>query len=169
MNEKQRVLVLGASGYIGQNLIPELIKQGYQVTAAARRVDWMLSQGWQDTQCVYVDLQDPETLKDVMKEIDIVYFLVHSMADHANLIERERTAARHVQQALDQSNVKHVIYLSSLQHGHSYSQHLISRRLTGRFYVRVRCQSQRSAQQSSLAQDRRLLRSCVIWFTTSLS
>ncbi|EPC7688090.1 DUF2867 domain-containing protein [Providencia stuartii] len=131
MNEKQRVLVLGASGYIGQNLIPELIKQGYQVTAAARRVDWMLSQGWQDTQCVYVDLQDPETLKDVMKEIDIVYFLVHSMADHANLIERERTAARHVQQALDQSNVKHVIYLSSLQHGHSYSQHLISRRLTG--------------------------------------
>lgn len=131
MNEKQRVLVLGASGYIGQNLIPELIKQGHQVTAAARRVDWMLSQGWQDAQCIYVDLQDPDTLKGIMKDIDIVYFLVHSMADQANLIERERAAAGHVQQALNDSDVKHVIYLSSLQHGHSYSQHLISRRLTG--------------------------------------
>lgn len=131
MNEKQRVLVLGASGYIGQNLIPELIKQGHQVIAAARRVDWMLSQGWQDAQCIYVDLQDPDTLEGTMKDIDIVYFLVHSMADQANLIERERAAARHVQQALNDSNVKHVIYLSSLQHGHSYSQHLISRRLTG--------------------------------------
>lgn len=131
MNEKQRVLVLGASGYIGQNLIPELIKQGHQVTAAARRVDWMLSQGWQDAQCIYVDLQDPDTLEGTMKDIDIVYFLVHSMADQANLIERERAAAGHVQQALNDSDVKHVIYLSSLQHGHSYSQHLISRRLTG--------------------------------------
>ncbi|MCW2258305.1 uncharacterized protein YbjT (DUF2867 family) [Providencia alcalifaciens] len=131
MNEKQRVLVLGASGYIGQNLIPELIKQGHQVTAAARRVDWMLSQGWQDAKCIYVDLQDPDTLAGTMKDIDIVYFLVHSMADQANLIERERAAARHVQQALNDSDVKHVVYLSSLQHGHSYSQHLISRRLTG--------------------------------------
>ncbi len=54
MTDKQRVLVLGASGYIGQNLIPKLIEQGYDVTAGARRVDWMLSQGWQDTQCIYV-------------------------------------------------------------------------------------------------------------------
>lgn len=131
MTEKQRVLVLGASGYIGQNLIPQLIEQGYDVTAAARRVDWMLSQGWQDTRCIFVDLHDPETLQDVMKEIDIVYFLVHSMADQANLIERERAAARNVQQALEGSSVKHVIYLSALQHGHTYSPHLIARRLTG--------------------------------------
>lgn len=131
MVDQQRVLVLGASGYIGQNLIPKLINEGHEVTAAARRIDWMLSQGWQDARCVYVDLHDPETLKDVMNEIDIVYFLVHSMADQANLIERERTAARNVQQALDSSNVKQVIYLSALQHGHSYSPHLIARKLTG--------------------------------------
>ncbi len=46
------------------------------------------------------DLHDPETLKGVMEGIDIVYFLVHSMADQANLVERERAAARNVQQAL---------------------------------------------------------------------
>ncbi len=116
MTDKQRVLVLGASGYIGQNLIPQLIEQGYDVIAGARRVDWMLSQGWHDTQCIYVDLHDPETLKGVMEDIDIVYFLVHSMADQANLVERERAAARNVQQALEGSNVKHIIYLSALQH-----------------------------------------------------
>lgn len=136
------------------------------MTAAARRVDWMLSQGWQDTQCIYVDLQDPETLNDIMQEIDIVYFLVHSMADQANLIERERTAARHVQQALDESNVKHVIYLSSLQHGHSYSQHLISRRLTGEICAKAKCLSPKFARLSLLVRVPPPLKSCVIWFTT---
>ncbi|UBX48028.1 SDR family oxidoreductase [Providencia alcalifaciens] len=131
MTGKQRVLVLGASGYIGQNLIPKLLEEGHKVTAAARRVDWMLSQGWSDTRCIYVDLHQPETLKNIMDEVDIVYFLVHSMADQANLIEREREAARNVQNALQGSNVKQVIYLSALQHGHTYSPHLIARRLTG--------------------------------------
>lgn len=131
MDNRQRILVLGASGYIGQNLVPELIKQGHQVTAGARRVDWMLSQGWTDTRCLYVDLHAPETLIDIMKEIDIVYFLVHSMADQVNLIEHERAAALNVQQALNNSNVKQVIYLSALQHGHTYSPHLVARRLTG--------------------------------------
>lgn len=131
MDNRQRILVLGASGYIGQNLVPELIKQGHQVTAGARRVDWMLSQGWTDTRCLYVDLHAPETLIDIMKEIDIVYFLVHSMADQVNLIEHERAAALNVQQALNNSNVKQVIYLSALQHGHAYSPHLVARRLTG--------------------------------------
>ena len=131
MTGKQRVLVLGASGYIGQNLIPKLLEEGHEVTAAARRVDWMLSQGWSDTRCIYVDLHQPGTLKNIMDEVDIVYFLVHSMADQANLIEREREAARNVQNALQGSNVKQVIYLSALQHGHTYSPHLIARRLTG--------------------------------------
>ncbi len=131
MDNRQRILVLGASGYIGQNLIPQLIKQGHQVVAGARRIDWMLSQGWTDTHCIYVDLHDPETLDNVMKDIDVVYFLVHGMADQSNLIEHERIAARNVQKALDDSEVKQVIYLSALQHGHTYSPHLIARRLTG--------------------------------------
>ena len=131
MNQ-QRVLVLGASGHIGQNLIPALIKQGHQVTAGARRVDWMMSQEWENTRCIYVDLHDPDTLKQVMHNTDIVYYLVHSMGDAHNLVEKERQAALNVVEALENSEVKQVIFLSALQHkDQPYSPHLIARKLTG--------------------------------------
>lgn len=131
MNQ-QRVLVLGASGHIGQNLIPALIAQGHQVTAGARRVDWMMSQGWQNTRCVFVDLHDPKTLRDVIRNTDIVYYLVHSMGDAHNLIEQERQAALNVVDALEESDVKQIIFLSALQHkAQPYSPHLVARKLTG--------------------------------------
>ena len=131
MNQ-QRVLVLGASGHIGQNLIPALIAQGHQVTAGARRVDWMMSQGWQNTRCVFVDLHDPKTLRDVIRNTDIVYYLVHSMGDAHNLIEQERQAALNVVDALEESDVKQIIFLSALQHkDQPYSPHLVARKLTG--------------------------------------
>lgn len=38
-NGMKKVLVLGASGYVGSQLIPQLLEQGYQVTAAARHID----------------------------------------------------------------------------------------------------------------------------------
>ncbi|HGN0797190.1 TPA: DUF2867 domain-containing protein [Proteus mirabilis] len=131
MNQ-QRVLVLDASGHIGQNLIPALIAQGHQVTAGARRVDWMMSQGWQNTRCVFVDLHDPKTLRDVIRNTDIVYYLVHSMGDAHNLIEQERQAALNVVDALEESDVKQIIFLSALQHkDQPYSPHLVARKLTG--------------------------------------
>ncbi|HGJ5868213.1 DUF2867 domain-containing protein [Arsenophonus nasoniae] len=129
--DKKRILVLGANGYIGQNLIPELIKQGHIITAATRRLDWVEAQNWPNTQCCYVDLLAPKTLNNIMTDIDIVYFLVHSMAANNNLIEQECLAAQNVKHVLEQSKVKQVIYLSALQHSSCHSQHLIARKLTG--------------------------------------
>lgn len=129
--DKKRILVLGANGYIGQNLIPELIKQGHIITAATRRLDWVEAQNWPNTQCCYVDLLAPKTLNNIMTDIDIVYFLVHSMAANNNLIEQECLAAQNVKHVLEQSKVKQVIYLSALQHASCHSQHLIARKLTG--------------------------------------
>lgn len=131
MNQ-QRILVLGASGHIGQNLIPALIQQGHHVTAGARRIDWMMSQGWENTRCVFVDLHNPETLKEVMNNTDIVYYLVHGMGDPHNLVEKERQAAINVVNALEGTDVKQIVFLSALQHKtEQYSPHLIARKLTG--------------------------------------
>ncbi len=65
----QRILVLGASGYIGQHLIPRLTEQGHEITAAARRIEWLEEQNWPHVSCRYVDVYRPETLTAALWQI----------------------------------------------------------------------------------------------------
>ncbi|MGF2252073.1 DUF2867 domain-containing protein [Yersinia ruckeri] len=127
----QRILVLGASGYIGQNLIPRLCQQGHQVTAAARRIEWLEEQEWPNVRCCFADLYQPETLTSALQDIDVLYYLVHGMGDSTDLVEQERLAANNMQQALRQSSVKQVIFLGALQPDNNSSPHLVARKLTG--------------------------------------
>lgn len=133
----QRILVLGASGYIGQHLIPKLSQQGHQVIAAARRIEWLKEQPWPGVDCRFVDLYQPATLNAALQDIDIVYYLVHGMGDGQDLIEQERIAANNMKVALQHvastssSPVKQVIFLGASQPDDSKSSHLIARKLTG--------------------------------------
>ncbi|HHQ6535132.1 TPA: DUF2867 domain-containing protein [Serratia fonticola] len=127
----QRILVLGASGYIGQHLIPRLTEQGHEITAAARRIEWLEEQNWPHVSCRYVDVYRPETLTAALWQIDAVYYLIHGMGDGDDFIEKERQAAEHLRDALRGSNVKQVIFLGALQPEGSSSPHLIARKLTG--------------------------------------
>ncbi|CAI1517585.1 SDR family oxidoreductase [Serratia quinivorans] len=127
----QRVLVLGASGYIGQNLIPHLIEQGHHITAAARRIEWLQEQHWPQVNCQYVDVYRPETLAAALWEIDAVYYLIHGMGDGDDFIEKERQAAENLRDALRNSSVKQVIFLGALQPEGDSSPHLVARKLTG--------------------------------------
>lgn len=127
----QRILVLGASGYIGQNLIPHLIEQGHDITAAARRIEWLQEQNWPQVNCQYVDVYQPETLAAALWDIDAVYYLIHGMGDGDDFIEKERQAAEHLRDALRSSSVKQVIFLGALQPDGDSSPHLVARKLTG--------------------------------------
>lgn len=127
----QRILVLGASGYIGQNLIPHLIEQGHDITAAARRIEWLQEQNWPQVNCQYVDVYQPETLAAALWDIDAVYYLIHGMGDGDDFIEKERQAAEHLRDALRSSSVKQVIFLGALQPEGDSSPHLVARKLTG--------------------------------------
>ncbi|HBE9081008.1 DUF2867 domain-containing protein [Serratia fonticola] len=127
----QRILVLGASGYIGQHLIPRLTEQGHEITAAARRIEWLEEQNWPHVSCRYVDVYRPETLTAALWQIDAVYYLIHGMGDGDDFIEKERQAAENLRDALRGSNVKQVIFLGALQPEGSSSPHLIARKLTG--------------------------------------
>lgn len=127
----QRILVLGASGYIGQHLIPRLTEQGHEITAAARRIEWLEEQNWPHVNCRYVDVYRPETLTAALWQIDAVYYLIHGMGDGDDFIEKERQAAENLRDALRGSTVKQVIFLGALQPEGSSSPHLIARKLTG--------------------------------------
>ncbi|WP_045046338.1 DUF2867 domain-containing protein [Rouxiella chamberiensis] len=129
-----RVVVLGASGYIGQHLVPLLRQQGYQVTAAARRRDWLVAQKWPGVRCCFADVYHNASLRDAFADADILIYLVHAMSDDDELFEKERQAAQNTLLALKDSSIQQVIYLGAMQPEKPSSTHLQARKLTGTLF-----------------------------------
>ncbi|WP_312628934.1 DUF2867 domain-containing protein [Scandinavium sp.] len=128
----QTILVLGASGYIGQHLVTELSARGFTVRAAARNTERLQKLALPGVSCHHVDLNWPKELPALLEGVDTVYFLVHGMGEGGNFIAHERQVALNVRDALRQQPVKQIIFLSSLQAPeHKQSDHLRARQITG--------------------------------------
>ena len=126
-----RILILGASGYVGGHLAPRLAAEGFEVRAAARRVDALNARGWDGVECVRADALDPASLRDVLSDIDVAYYLVHSMASGGNFSDLDRRAAANFRDAAANAGVKRTIYLGGIQPSDGASPHLASRMETG--------------------------------------
>jgi uncharacterized protein YbjT (DUF2867 family) len=130
-SEPRRVLVFGASGYVGSHLVPKLAASGYRVRAAARHLEVLEGRHWRDVARVAADALKPETLADAMEGVDVAYYLVHSMAAGSHYAELDRRAADNFREAAQRAGVGRIIYLSALQPHDADSKHLRSRRETG--------------------------------------
>ncbi|WP_029592365.1 DUF2867 domain-containing protein [Franconibacter pulveris] len=132
MHEPQPVLVLGASGYVGQHLTRRLSAAGYPVRAAARHIEPLERLALPGVACHTLDLQWPEGLPALLAGVDTLYYLVHSMGEGEAFIAHERQAALNVRDALRETPVRQIIYLSSLQTppGETPSDHLRARQMT---------------------------------------
>jgi uncharacterized protein YbjT (DUF2867 family) len=106
----QRILVLGASGYIGQHLTAALSQQGHQVLAAARNTERLQKLSLPGVTCHSVDLNWPKALPALLEGVDTLYYLVHSMGEGGDFIAHERQVAMNVRDALLQTPVKQVIF-----------------------------------------------------------
>ncbi|RJX65051.1 DUF2867 domain-containing protein [Vibrio sinensis] len=129
----KKVLVLGASGYVGSQLLLKLCEQGYQVTAAARQIDYLIARTppHDNLTITYLDLADAQATQALLPNFDIIYFLVHGMAQGHDFLDYEISLAENVLIALEQSQVQKVIYLSAIQPQTGNSEHLEARRMTG--------------------------------------
>ncbi|SLM62969.1 MULTISPECIES: DUF2867 domain-containing protein [Dickeya] len=125
------ILILGASGYIGRHLVTRLSRQGQQVIAASRHIDSLAARHLPDVRCEYVDLMKSHTLPEGLWQAETLYYLVHSMGDGADFLEREYQSAQNLRQILRTSNVRQIIYLGSAQTSHTRSVHMQARKLTG--------------------------------------
>lgn len=124
-----RILLTGATGYIGKRLLPVLVNKGHHVICAVRDKQ-RATFGESITKSIDIieaDLLDKESLNTIPKDIDIAYYLVHSMSDSRDYEEHEKTSANNFRERLNKTNAKQVIYLSGIVNDQSLSKHLKSR------------------------------------------
>lgn len=131
MTARTRALVFGASGYIGTNLTPRLIEAGWQVRAAARHMAVLEARDWQAVELVEADALEPDSLPAALQDIDVAFYLVHSMAAGKNFAELDVEAAKNFAAAATAAGVGRIVYLGGLIPADPRSLHLKSRAETG--------------------------------------
>lgn len=124
-------LVVGASGYIGTNLVEYLRARGREVRAVSRNIEVLEGREWTDVEICQADVLQPETLDEVLKNVDTAYYLVHSMAAGKGFPELDAQAARNFAEAAARHRVRRIVYLGGLTPDNPHSAHLRSRQKTG--------------------------------------
>jgi uncharacterized protein YbjT (DUF2867 family) len=129
-----RILVTGATGYIGGRLVPALLDAGHDVRCLARNPQRLEDQPWRDdVEVVAGDVLEPDTLGPAFEGVDAVYYLIHSMGGGDEFVERDRRAAANARDAADAAGVGRIVYLGGLgEDDEDLSTHLSSRHEVGR-------------------------------------
>jgi uncharacterized protein YbjT (DUF2867 family) len=127
-----RILVVGASGYIGGRLVPRLQAQGHDLVLMSRDAR-PLAARYQEANVVAADLLEPSSLPAALEGIEVAFYLAHAMgAGERGFAERDRQAARNFAQAAARAGVPRIIYLGGLgDDTANLSHHLASRHETG--------------------------------------
>ncbi|WP_026473444.1 SDR family oxidoreductase [Alkaliflexus imshenetskii] len=125
-----KVLLTGATGYIGKRLLPILVERGCHIICCVRdKNKFYVDDSIKDKiQVIEIDLTKKETLNAIPPDIDFAYYLVHSMSSSKNYSELEKQSAINFREALNKTNVKQVIYLSGIVNSETLSKHLNSRK-----------------------------------------
>ena len=126
-----KILLTGATGYIGKKLLPVLVSQGHQVVCCVRDKGRFNISGFDPGQVsvLEADFLDMASLENIPEDIEAAYYLIHSMSTSVSDFERlEKISAENFRDRLDRTKVRQVIYLSGIINQEKLSRHLSSRR-----------------------------------------
>jgi uncharacterized protein YbjT (DUF2867 family) len=129
----RRVLVTGATGYIGGRLVPRLLEAGLRVRCLVRDAERLRDRSWyDDVEVTTGDVLRADTLPAALQDVSVAYYLVHSLGAGADYNTRDLEAARIFGAAAAAAGVERIIYLGGLaEPAADLSEHLRSRQQTG--------------------------------------
>jgi uncharacterized protein YbjT (DUF2867 family) len=111
----RRILVTGATGFVGGRLIPRLLARGHVVRAFVRRPAGLRGRVWAGAVEVVVgDIGQPESLARALEGVETAYYLVHGMTSGEGYAQRDLVAARNFAQAAAAAGTRHIVYLGAL-------------------------------------------------------
>ena len=126
-----KILLTGTTGYIAQRLLPVLLKEGHEVICCVRDRNRFDVNKYQSDKIkvIEVDFLDTASLSDIPDDIDVAYYLIHSMsAANEDFETLEKNSAVNFKLRMQETNVKQVIYLSGIVNDQKLSKHLRSRK-----------------------------------------
>ncbi len=132
MSDRKRCVVVGATGYIGGRLVPELLEAGHAVQVVARSPQKLRDVPWSDRVGVHVaDVTTPPSLREALAGQDVLYYLVHSLT-RPDFVEVDRAAAHAVVEAARGVGIRRIVYLGGIvPDNRRPSPHLSSRAEVG--------------------------------------
>lgn len=126
-----KILLTGTTGYIGKRLLPILLKEGHEVVCCVRdkkRTNLSNFDG-ENIKIIELDFLDEKSLEIIPKDIDVAYYLIHSMSVSTDDFDTlEEISANNFRNGIQKTNVKQVIYLSGIVNEQELSKHLSSRK-----------------------------------------
>lgn len=125
-----KILLTGATGYVGRRLLPILIEKGHEVYCLVRETSRLNAAAYNShlLHVIEADLLTAIPPEKIPAHIDVAYYLVHSMSGAGNFTDKEKQSAIHFIQALEHTTVKQIIYLGGIANASQLSQHLSSRK-----------------------------------------
>lgn len=126
-----KILLTGATGYIGKRLLPLLLKNGHEIICCVRdksRFNYPQAASG-NVKVIEADFLNAESLENIPDDIDTAYYLIHSMSDTSgNYDKMESASAYNFINKLSRTKAKQIIYLSGIVNDKSLSKHLSSRK-----------------------------------------
>ena len=132
MNKKiLNILITGANGYIGMRLIPKLVEDGHRVYCAVRNPERLSLNPnfFKKVKVITIDFLNSPKESSIPKEIDVVYYLIHSMSSKIDSFSKmEIRCAKNFNYLIKRTNARQIIFLSGIVNNKNLSKHLESRK-----------------------------------------
>lgn len=126
-----KILLTGVTGYIAQRLLPVLLSSGHEVVCCVRDKSRFNKKNYASHNLLVVeaDFLNKESLQQIPNDIDVAYYLIHSMSTQIGDFESmEEICATNFKNSIEKTQAKQVIYLSGISNAEELSKHLSSRK-----------------------------------------
>ena len=126
-----KILLTGATGYIAQRLLPVLVDNKHTIVCCVRDLGrFQIEKEWaEQVKKIEVDFLNPKSLANIPLDIDVAYYLIHSMSTSSgDFSEMEQQSAQNFVKRIEETKAKQIIYLSGIVNDNHLSKHLQSRK-----------------------------------------